>query len=143
MSSTIHIQIACQKIFIPNAKQLRRWIFCAIPPDKRQQEIVLRIVDVDESAALNEYYRHKKGATNVLSFPATTGNNHLGDIVICAPLVLAEAKQYRKNKQKHWAHLVIHGTLHLIGYDHIKKSDARVMEGLEIIILRQLGYRVR
>jgi probable rRNA maturation factor len=102
------------------------------------------VVDCAESAALNLRFRSREGPTNVLSFaadvPAEVDLPLLGDIVICAPLVVEEAAAQGKNLQAHWAHLVIHGALHLLGFDHDSKADARQMESREIALLASLGF---
>jgi probable rRNA maturation factor len=131
---------------VPSKAELRHWIEAALceRTTKQQVEIVVRLVDADEMAQLNANYRGKKGTTNVLSFPADLPPDLelplLGDIVICAPVVLAEAAQQGKNTSAHWAHMTIHGTLHLLGYDHIEEEEAETMEALESAILRQLDY---
>lgn len=108
-------------------------------------EIVLRIVDEAESAMLNERYRGKSGPTNVLAFPAgdlpgpESVPRPLGDIVICSPLVATEALEQAKSLEAHWAHIVIHGCLHLIGFDHDADSDAEEMEAREAAVLAELG----
>ena len=107
-------------------------------------ELSIRITDNDEAAALNQTYRAKAGATNVLSFPADVpteiGSGLLGDLVICAPLVHREAAQQQKSEEAHWAHLVIHGVLHLLGHDHQVPAEAAQMEALEIDLLGHLGF---
>jgi probable rRNA maturation factor len=104
----------------------------------------VRIVDEQESAELNEQYRHKQGPTNVLSFPFECPPgvelNLLGDLVICAPVVQREAQQQQKQELAHWAHMVVHGTLHLLGYDHLQQDEAEAMENREIRIMEDLGY---
>ena len=131
---------------VPTAKDLRRWIAAALAGRiaQEQVEVCVRLVDNDEMARLNETYRGKKGATNVLSFPAELpaelGLPLLGDIVICAPVVRAEAAQQGKSSTAHWAHMTVHGTLHLLGYDHIEEDEAAIMEALESAILSQLSY---
>jgi len=108
------------------------------------KECTIRVVDQAESAELNEQYRKKQGATNVLSFPFEApieiDIDLLGDLVICAPLVIEEATQQNKAVVMHWSHLIVHGCLHLLGYDHIDDGDANKMEGLERQIMKQLGY---
>ena len=108
-------------------------------------ELSIRITDNEESARLNHTYRAKSGPTNVLSFPAEiapeTGSGLLGDLVICAPLVKLEATQQHKSEEAHWAHLVIHGVLHLLGHDHQEPAEAAQMEALEIDLLAHLGFR--
>lgn len=109
-------------------------------------EITLRIVDGKEMAKLNETYRQKKGLTNVLSFPFTTPDEVkldipiLGDIVICAEVVSREAEEQNKTPESHWAHMIIHGVFHLLGYDHAETREAEIMESLETEIMQQLGY---
>lgn len=106
-------------------------------------ELCIRIVDAQESAQLNEHYRHKAGATNVLSFPSDVrlpDLTLLGDLVICAPIVVAEAEAQTKAQDAHWAHMVVHGVLHLLGYNHIGDHEAEVMESKERVILSRLGF---
>jgi probable rRNA maturation factor len=146
MTLELDVQIALDSPGLPDASQLRRWAAAALAdaPRERATELVIRLVNEVESAALNATYRHKQGPTNVLSFPAQTPPevpvNLLGDIVICAPLVLREAALQGKLPEAHWAHLVIHGVLHLLGYDHGDDPQARVMEDLETRLLAELGY---
>ena len=106
--------------------------------------MTIRIVGTEESAELNETYRSKKGPTNVLSFPwGDHDEDHrllLGDIVICDAVVLTEAAEQQKSPEAHYAHLVTHGLLHLLGYDHENDADAEVMEGLETKLMLTLGY---
>ncbi len=106
--------------------------------------VTLRVVDEPEGAALNAAWRGRTGPTNVLSFPADLSENPafriLGDLVLCAPVVRREARAQKKRQPAHWAHLVIHGTLHLLGYDHEEDEDAEVMEALERSVLASLGF---
>lgn len=106
-------------------------------------ELTIRIVDREESRELNRQYRGKDAPTNVLSFPADlpaeVDANLLGDILMCAPLVAEEAREQGKAEQAHWAHLTIHGVLHLLGHDHQEVVDAELMEGIEIALLESLG----
>ncbi len=110
----------------------------------KEAEVLIRIVDEAESATLNQTYRHRDGPTNVLSFPfeapPPVTSPLLGDVVICAAKVIQEAAEQGKPTQAHWAHLICHGTLHLLGYDHHEAAAAAVMESLEIRILTHLGY---
>lgn len=144
MSVKIHLQNASKHRQIPNIKFFKQWVAAALKDRSQKNELVIRIVDENESAELNQQYRHKADPTNVLAFPFETPAGVetalLGDIVICAPLVEKEAAAANKPMQAHWAHLVIHGVLHLLGYDHINDSDAMVMESLEIAILTALGF---
>lgn len=145
------IETVCTADHIPAPEQFRHWVSAALTAsgtDMAQTHIGLRLVDKAESAGLNFNWRQRQGATNVLSFPfemppgvpadAVTGL--LGDLVICVPLVEEEARQQGKRTVAHWAHLTVHGTLHLLGYDHTEDSQALVMENLESGILTGLGY---
>jgi probable rRNA maturation factor len=104
-----------------------------------ETEVTLRIVDEAESQALNFQYRKKNKPTNVLAFPYET-SEYLGDLVVCAPIVEAEASEQGKKLIAHWAHLLIHGILHLQDYDHVEEQERRKMEAMEIKLLKQLGY---
>lgn len=104
-------------------------------------EITIRIVGSDESKNLNTIYRKKKYPTNVLSFLVDDAHHLIGDIVLCAPVIEEEARDQSKNLEAHYAHLIIHGVLHLYGYDHENKKDAEIMEKKEIKILTKLGYK--
>ncbi len=130
---------------VPDEDDIRSWIE-AVLSGRRQgdSEVSLRLVDTPEMTGLNENYRGKSGPTNVLSFPADLPGEIelplLGDIVICVPVVEREAAQQGKTLQAHWAHMAVHGTLHLLGYDHIEEHEAQIMEALESAILLDLGY---
>ncbi len=145
MTLELDVQIALDLPGLPAEADFRRWAEAALAGADYQQdaELTLRIVNEAESAALNETYRHKPGPTNVLSFPFETppevDSALLGDVVICAPVVLREAIVQGKTPEAHWAHLVAHGVLHLLGYDH-DETQAEAMEALEIRILAGLGF---
>jgi probable rRNA maturation factor len=130
---------------LPSAASFRRWVEAALHGAKRRKptELAIRIVDLDEGRALNRDYRGKDYATNVLSFPAELPPGValplIGDLAICAPVVLREAAEQAKRPRDHWAHLTIHGVLHLLGHDHIDDAEAKVMEALETRILAGLG----
>ncbi len=130
---------------LPKNESIVKWAIKALEDDNKKAEVVIRIVDMDESRKLNKTWRKKDYATNVLSFPAyktiEQAPNILGDIVICANLVISEAKEQKKNINAHCAHLVIHGILHLQGYDHNSEQKANIMENKEIDILNDLGYK--
>jgi probable rRNA maturation factor len=128
----------------PSAVLLRRWARAALEGIGESGNLCIRVVDADEMAELNTRYRHKAGATNVLSFAADvvapdSGERLLGDVVICAPVVASEAERQHKANADHFAHLVVHGVLHLCGYDHESAEEAQVMERTEVAILRGLG----
>jgi probable rRNA maturation factor len=128
----------------PDDDSFRRWALAALFQQSRACEMTIRVVDEDEIRQLNRDYRGKDYATNVLSFesdlPPELGIPLLGDIIICPTVVQREAAEQGKTLDAHWAHMVIHGTLHLQGYDHIEDSEAEAMEALEIAIMHQLGY---
>ncbi|TGD74291.1 rRNA maturation RNase YbeY [Mangrovimicrobium sediminis] len=129
---------------VPDEEDIRGWIEAALADSGRAHtEISLRLVDAAEMTRLNADYRGKSGPTNVLSFPADLPPELdlplLGDIAICAPVVRAEAEQQGKPLAHHWAHMAVHGTLHLLGYDHIEEDEALAMEHLETRVLSALG----
>ena len=128
---------------IPDPAQFEQWAAAALQPGSIP-ELSIRIVAEDEGRELNRAYREKDYATNVLSFPfeapAGLPVEYLGDLVICAPVVAREAVEQGKTPESHWAHMVVHGVLHLQGYDHIEQAEAEQMETLEKHILAQLGY---
>ena len=127
----------------PSSEHLQAWCETALQ-QQQETEITIRIVDEDESQQFNTQYRGKKKPTNILSFPfekpALVETPLLGDLLVCAPLVADEAQQQGKSPEAHWAHIVIHGILHLQGYDHETADDAAVMEALEVKLLAQLGF---
>lgn len=136
------VQFATARRGVPAAASLRRWARAAL--GRARGAVTVRIVSGAESARLNHRYRHRPGATNVLSFPAAPlpdGRRPLlGDLVIAAPVVAREAAAQGKSPAAHWAHMVVHGCLHLLGYDHLRNAEAAAMEGRERRILRRLGY---
>ena len=127
---------------IPSKRQFKTWIEAALVPRKKKYEIVIRIVGAKEITKLNKQYRKKNKPTNILSFnfysPVDIKTNLLGDLVICAPVVKLEAKLQHKAITSHWAHLTVHGVLHLLGYDHKDESEAEKMEKLEVKILKKM-----
>ncbi len=135
--STIHIQRLVPAKGIPSPSSLRAWAETA--RGKRRGEITLRIVDADEGLALNQSWRGKAYATNVLSFPMGE-KDYLGDILICAEVVAREAAEQGKSSRAHWAHMVVHGVLHLMGHDHIADDEAEKMEALERRLLAKMGF---
>lgn len=144
MGYKINLQIASKNKNIPKKDLLKRWAITTLQPFKITAEVTLRIVDEEESALLNKTYRNKEASTNVLSFPfegpAELKLKLLGDMVICAPVVEKEATEQGKELMSHWAHMVVHGLLHLLGYDHIKAVDAGKMETEEKKLLKELGF---
>jgi probable rRNA maturation factor len=144
MSIIAEVQYVVSEEGLPRRADFRRWVAAALGNHYAHAELTIRLVDEDEGAELNRRYRSKEGATNVLSFPFDAPVPFkipfLGDIVICAPVVAREAEVQVKKPEAHWAHLVVHGVLHLLGFDHQKESEAQQMEALEVTILRSLGY---
>jgi probable rRNA maturation factor len=138
----IHIQRRVQAEGIPTTATLRQWARESIGGDP-PGELTIRIVDEAESASLNGRFRQKPKPTNVLSFPyeaEALDEPILGDLVICAPVVAREAGEQGKSADSHWAHMVVHGVLHLLGYDHENDEDAEKMEARELEILARLGF---
>ena len=131
------VQYATFSLEIPTRAQFRLWVKAAL---KQNAEIVIRIVDEAEGQELNHQFRNKDYATNVLTFIHNDMQSLIGDIVLCAPVIYKEAQQQHKKLLVHYAHLIIHGVLHLQGYDHIRDEEAAVMEQMETQILVQLGY---
>lgn len=140
----LDLQIASDAAALPSEAQFQTWVAAALAGRLDEAELTIRIVDDAESAELNETYRGKQGPTNVLSFPFEAPPGVplplLGDIVICAPKVAREAEEQGKPVEAHWAHLTLHGCLHLLGYDHIEQEEAEAMEALETELLAALGY---
>ena len=135
--TALNVQVAT-RARVPSSGLVRRWARAALPD---RAEVTVRIVGEAEGRALNRDYRGKDYATNVLSFPygANGGVLH-GDVVLCAPVISREAREQGKPLNAHYAHLIVHGMLHLRGYRHARSADARLMESRERAILRRLGY---
>ena len=145
MAIELDVQVASEAADLPEEPDLRRWCELARRARQGDSELTIRLVDEDEGRELNRTWRHKDYATNVLSFPADVPDEFLdipllGDLVICAPVVAREAAEQGKPAKAHWAHLVIHGCLHLLGYDHLEDDEAEEMEELERQLLAELGY---
>jgi len=145
MALDLDLQIACDAADLPDAERLRTWASAALAGRRPCAELTIRIVDEAEGTELNRRYRGQPGPTNVLSFPfdpppGLPPQDLIGDLVICAPVVAREAREQGKTEEAHWAHLVVHGTLHLLGYDHESDQQAAVMEAMETAILTGLGF---
>ncbi|NIF22990.1 MULTISPECIES: rRNA maturation RNase YbeY [Pantoea] len=141
----LDLQIACESPQgLPEEADFLRWLTAAVSPFQPESEVTIRLVDEAESHELNLTYRGKDKPTNVLSFPfeAPPGIELplLGDLIICRQVVEAEAQEQQKTVEAHWAHMVVHGTLHLLGYDHIEDEEAEEMESIETEIMLALGY---
>ena len=144
MTLRLEMQVVCRTRDLPAAADFQRWAGSALQGQRAATELVIRVVDVDESAQLNERFRGKPGPTNVLSFPflapPEVQSELLGDLVISAPVVLREASEQGKPAAAHWAHMVVHGVLHLLGHDHQMDAEAGEMESREKKVLRDLGF---
>jgi probable rRNA maturation factor len=145
MAYQIDIESNSQSQQIPPLAELERWISAALRSQQLEEaEVSLYIADETESQELNNQYRGKDYPTNVLSFPADipeeVGVPLLGDLVVCAPVVEREAQEQGKTLAAHWAHMLVHGSLHLLGFDHIEDGEAEEMEALETEIITGLGY---
>ena len=159
MRLAVTVQVASSRRGVPHARSLNRWAQAAcapyLPRNNNELALTIRVVGAAESRKLNRTWRAKDKPTNVLSFPAAPvapGHNgvpsrfpakefsELGDLAICAPVVAREAKEQGKEQQAHWAHMVVHGVLHLLGFDHENDRDATAMEAREVKILAQFGY---
>ncbi|OCG18225.1 rRNA maturation RNase YbeY [Gilliamella sp. WF3-4] len=130
---------------LPSEAQILQWLDVILPQFMDNAELTIRIVDEQESQQLNYTYRHKDKPTNVLSFPFESPVEIevplLGDLIICKQVVETEAVQQHKSLTSHWAHMIVHGCLHLLGYDHILDEEAEEMENIEINIMQQLGFK--
>lgn len=144
MDLVVDVQYACGRRGVPGKRSIAAWIREALHDRNQAAALTVRIVDEAEGAELNQRWRKRAHATNVLSFPANGTQDIvpelLGDIVICRPVVEREAAEQGADLEAHWAHLVIHGTLHLLGYDHENDEDADLMERRETETLARLGY---
>lgn len=139
------LQVAVEDVYVPEAALFQRWVeslseWLAISPEM----LTIRVVDTEESQSLNKHYRGKDAPTNVLSFPSQLPEfvepDYLGDLVICATVVDVEAHEQDKAVDAHWAHMLVHGVLHLMGYDHIEDAEAEEMEALETRMIIAMGY---
>ncbi|MCC4617908.1 rRNA maturation RNase YbeY [Xanthomonas campestris pv. asclepiadis] len=143
----VAVSYALRRAGLPSAVSFRKWVAAALKGRIREADLAVRIVDEKEGCSLNHHYRGKDYATNVLSFPAELPEGLpkgikmplLGDLVICAPVVAREAAEQGKSLAAHYAHLTVHGTLHLLGWDHEDDKEADAMEQLEREILADLG----
>ncbi len=143
MNLELEIQHCSEAPDIPSEAHFRHWAKVLLEGRRERAELVLRLVDEEESRQLNLRYRGKDAPTNVLSFPfeapPQVSTDLLGDLVICAPVVAREAQQQKKVLEHHWAHMLVHGGLHLLGHDHQNDREAEQMEALEVQILARLG----
>jgi len=145
----VSVGYAVPRAGLPASTSFRKWVAAALEGRIREADLAIRVVGTKEGRALNRHYRGKDYATNVLSFPADIAEGVklpkgvkmplLGDLVLCAPVVAREAREQKKPLAEHYAHLTVHGTLHLLGWDHEHEQDAECMERLEREILAGLG----
>ena len=146
MNAIVDLQIADENSSCPSQKQCEQVLQMVLDTlgITESKECTIRVVGEKESAELNEQYRGKEGATNVLSFrfdsPIDIEVDLLGDLIICSPIVVEQAKAQHKSEAMHWHHLIVHGCLHLLGYDHLDDADSDKMEALECEIMMKLGY---
>ena len=147
MRVELEVQRATTSVSVPDDGLFQLWVETALAEKPAQHALTIRIVDETEAQRFNRDYRNRDYATNVLSFPSELPDGllaqikapQLGDLLICAPVVAREATQQRRPEADHWAHLTVHGVLHLLGYDHEQAGEADVMESLETAILAKLG----
>ncbi len=146
MTYYIDIQNATEHPLPYSEDELTQFAALALRDQQNEAELTLRLVDSEEMIHLNHTYRKQNKTTNVLAFPCSLPNDVelecplLGDVIICPEVLLEESKQFNKPLKEHWALIVIHGVLHLLGYDHIEEQDALKMQGIEIKLLTELGY---
>ena len=135
----VDIQIESQSKQLPSTDQFQVWVDTVLTHADEDSEVVIRIVDEAEMIQFNQQYRQKEGTTNILSFPFDAPDevesSLLGDLLVCAPVIEKEALLQNKKLAHHWSHMIIHGVLHLLGYDHINDDEAQEMEALEIKML--------
>jgi probable rRNA maturation factor len=146
MSYFIDIQQACEEEPPVSTNRLTQWIELTLSQQQQSGELTLRLVGPEEMTHLNFTYRKQNKVTNVLAFPANLPKDIklevplLGDVIICPSVLQEESQALKKPLQAHWAHIVVHGVLHLLGFDHVQEEDAPIMQAQEINLLRQLGF---
>jgi len=140
----LDVSYAARRPWVPSSRQLAAWATAALAPRRRSVVLSVRVVGPARSRSLNAHYRHKDSATNVLSFDGAgvvpDGRHFLGELVICAAVVAKEAQAQGKTLESHWAHMTVHGVLHLRGFDHERRGEALKMAAKEIQILDRLGF---
>ena len=140
----LDVSYAARQPWVPSSRQLAGWADAALARTRRSTVLSVRVVGLARSRRLNARYRHKNRPTNVLSFvgpgPTPDGRYFLGELVICAPVVAREALAQGKTLESHWAHMTVHGVLHLLGFDHEARREAAKMAAREIQILDRLGF---
>lgn len=144
-AAALHVDLGGRRgAGVPGRRSLAAWAGAALGRRAAGKEIAVEVVSARQSRRLNQQFRGKDSPTNVLSFPATAppgvSPQPLGDLVICPVVLRREAREQGKTERAHWAHLIVHGTLHLAGYDHEHRQDAQRMERREVAVLRRLGF---
>jgi probable rRNA maturation factor len=144
MSLDLDVSFAARRPWVPRRGQFKEWAEAALAAASERYALSVRVVGAVQSRSLNAHYRHKDKPTNVLSFAGAglgpDGCHYLGELVICAPVVAREAQAAGKSRESHWAHMTVHGVLHLLGFDHERSQEARKMASREIQILDRLGF---
>lgn len=146
MTYNIDIQYACTDSIPVSDENINKWAELALKTERKQAELTLRFVDKEEMTQLNHAYRQKNKPTNVLAFPANLPRDIaseyplIGDVIICPAVLGQESQSLNKPINEHWAHIIIHGVLHLLGHDHIEEQDAVEMQAIEIKLLAKLGF---
>jgi probable rRNA maturation factor len=144
MSLDLDVSFAARRPWVPRRGQFKEWAEAALAAASERYALSVRVVGAVQSRSLNVHYRHKDKPTNVLSFAGAglgpDGCHYLGELVICAPVVAREAQAAGKSRESHWAHMTVHGVLHLLGFDHERSQEARKMASREIQILDRLGF---
>jgi probable rRNA maturation factor len=140
----LDLSYAARRPWVPGPRRIAGWAAAALAPARKNWVLSVRIVGLARSRSLNAHYRHKDKPTNVLSFSGAgsvpDGRHFLGELVICAPVVAREALAQAKSREAHWAHMTVHGVLHLLGFDHEREPEAAKMVSKEIQILDRLGF---
>jgi probable rRNA maturation factor len=140
----VDVTYAARRPWVPRRTQFEMWTRAALAGRSRRSVLSVLVVGTARSRSLNSRFRRKDKSTNVLSFagagPSPDGRNYLGELVICAPVVAREARAQGKSRESHWAHMTVHGVLHLLGFDHERDTEAAKMTAREIQILDQLGF---
>ncbi|MFI4889999.1 MAG: rRNA maturation RNase YbeY [Steroidobacterales bacterium] len=144
MMLDVDTRYAARRPWVPRPAQFARWAGVALARARQPTTLSICVVGAARSRSLNARYRGKPRPTNVLSFAGAgvgpDGRNDLGELVICAPVVAREAREQGKSRESHWAHMTVHGVLHLLGYDHEHRAEARKMAAVEVQLLDRMGF---
>lgn len=146
MNHSVDIQIACECPLPVSESQMSEWVTLALSEQSKPAELTLRLVSAEEITDLNKTYRKQDKPTNVLAFPGNVPEHieldycFLGDVIVCPAVLASESVEHQKTQEAHWAHIIIHGVLHLLGHDHLEEQDTARMQELEIRLLSKLGF---